>query len=83
MERQITDCEALATRLGWSVVEVYVDNDVSAWSGSPRPEYRRMLDDIKNLVIGGILVWHPDRLHRHPRELEVLIALVEDVGNVR
>jgi len=83
VERQIADCEALAARLGWSVVEVYVDNDVSAWSGSPRPEYRRMLDDVKNLVIDGIVVWHPDRLHRHPRELEELIALVEDVGNVR
>jgi len=42
-----------------------------------------MLDDVKNGVVDGIVVWHPDRLHRHPRELEELIALVEDVGNVR
>ena len=83
VERQITDCEALATRLGWTVADQFVDNDISAWSGSPRPEYRRMLDDLKNRVIDGIVVWHPDRLTRHPRELEELIALVEDLGDVR
>lgn len=83
VERQISDCEALAARLGWSVADVYVDNDISAWSGKARPEYRRMLDDVKNRVINGIVVWHPDRLTRHPRELEELISLVEDVGNVR
>ncbi len=44
---------------------------------------RTVLDDIKNRVIDGVLVWHPDRLQRHPRELEELIALVEDVGSVQ
>lgn len=79
----MADCEALAAHLGWVVAERYVDNVVSAWSGRTRPQYRRMLDDIKNRVINGVVVWHPDRLHRHPRELEELIALVENVGNVR
>lgn len=81
--RQIEDCEALATRLGWSVTDHYVDNDVSAWSGKQRPEYLRMLDDIKNGTISGILVWHPDRLHRHPKELEELIDLVENTAGVQ
>ncbi len=81
VERQIADCEALAKRLGWKVVDQYEDNHTSAWSGRTRPEYLRMLDDIKNRVIDGLLVWHPDRLHRHPRELEELIALIEDVGD--
>jgi len=83
VERQITDCEALAARLGWSVADVYVDNDISAWSGKARPDYLRLLDDLKNQVINGIVVWHPDRLTRHPRELEELISLVEDRGDVR
>ncbi|MEX2323327.1 MAG: recombinase family protein [Acidimicrobiia bacterium] len=81
--RQIEDCEALAARLGWSVTDHYVDNDVSAWSGKQRPEYLRMLDDIKNGTISGILVWHPDRLHRHPKELEELIDLVENTAGVQ
>lgn len=83
VERQITDCEALAARLGWTVADVYVDNDISAWTGSARPEYQRMVDDLKNREISGILTWHPDRLTRHPRELEELIALVEGIGGVQ
>jgi DNA invertase Pin-like site-specific DNA recombinase len=83
VERQIADCEALAARLGWAVADQYIDNDISAWSGKARPEYERMVDDLKNREIDAIVVWHPDRLTRHPRELEELIALVEGIGDVR
>jgi len=83
VERQIADCEALAARLGWTVADQYIDNDISAWSGKARPEYQRMVDDLKNREIDAVLVWHPDRLTRHPRELEELIALVEGIGDVR
>jgi DNA invertase Pin-like site-specific DNA recombinase len=31
------DCGAPCERRGWVVVEVYADNDVSAYSGKPRP----------------------------------------------
>jgi hypothetical protein len=33
--RQEEDCRALCERLGWQVVRVYPDNDVSAYSGKP------------------------------------------------
>ena len=33
VERQRADCEALARRNGWEIVEVFEDNDVSAYSG--------------------------------------------------
>ncbi len=45
--RQLEDCERLAERKGWRVAERYVDDDVSAWSGKRRPEYERMLDDLR------------------------------------
>jgi len=83
VERQIADCEALAARLGWTVSDQYIDNDLSAWSGKARPEYQRMVDDLKNREIDAVLVWHPDRLTRHPKEVEELIALVEGIGDVR
>lgn len=82
VERQVADCRALTERLGWSVGDEYVDNDVSAWSGETRREYRRLLDDLKNRVITGVVVWHADRLHRHPAELEEFIALIEGIGDV-
>ncbi|MBA3489531.1 MAG: recombinase family protein, partial [Longispora sp.] len=39
--RQETDCRALCERLGWTVVDVYADNDTSAYSGAPRPQWSR------------------------------------------
>jgi DNA invertase Pin-like site-specific DNA recombinase len=34
--RQEEDCRAVAARKGWGIGEVYIDNDVSAWSGRIR-----------------------------------------------
>jgi site-specific DNA recombinase len=68
--RQIEDCQALADRRGWPVSDVYVDDDRSAYSGKPRPEYLRLLDDIGCGAVDAVIVWHLDRLHRQPRELE-------------
>lgn len=75
--RQIEDCERLAERKGWQVVEQYVDDDVSAWSGKKRPQYRRSLEDLEAGAIDGLLVYDLDRLHRQPSELESFISLCE------
>jgi site-specific DNA recombinase len=75
--RQEKDCRKLAARIGWAVADVYSDNDRSAYSGKPRPGYARMLADVREGRIKGILAWHPDRLHRSTRELEDFIDLVE------
>ena len=77
--RQIEDCRRFAERCGYTVDEVYVDDDISAWSGKPRPEFERMLDDLRSRRIGGVLVWHLDRLTRHPRELESFIDLCDEL----
>jgi site-specific DNA recombinase len=73
--RQIEDCVRLAERKGWQVVEQYVDDDVSAWSGRKRPQYARSLDDLEAGTINGLLVYDLDRLHRQPSELEAFIEL--------
>jgi len=73
--RQIEDCERLAERKGWRVVEQYVDDDVSAWSGRKRPQYVRSLEDLEAGTIDGLLVYDLDRLHRQPSELESFIEL--------
>ena len=70
VNRQVADCHALAERRGWPVAEVYVDDDRSAYSGRVRPHYRRMLDDIRAGSVDAVVVWHLDRLHRQPKELE-------------
>ena len=75
--RQEADCRAWAERSGWSVAEVYTDDDLSAYSGKPRPAYRRLLADIGAGRLDGLIVWHPDRLHRSPSELEGFIDVVD------
>ncbi len=75
--RQREDCEALATRLGWKVVTVLEDNDLSAYSGKPRPGYLALLEAIRRGEVTAVLAWHEDRLHRSPRELEDYIDTCE------
>ena len=64
-------------RLGWEVVAVFVDNDISAYSGAPRPQYRAMLDAVRAGEVRGVLAWHPDRLHRRATELEEFVTIAE------
>ncbi|MFJ8082003.1 recombinase family protein [Streptomyces sp. NPDC096205] len=80
VDRQREDCEALARRNDWDVLEVYVDNDVSAFSGKRRPAYRQMLADLDEGKATVVVVWHTDRLHRSPTELEEYINLSERRG---
>ncbi len=75
--RQERDCRALAEQRGWTVGEVYCDNDISATSGKPRPGYRRLLVDIGAGLVSAVVVWDLDRLHRRPAELEEFIGLAD------
>jgi len=77
VKRQEEDCRALAARRGWLVAAVYIDNDRSAYSGKPRPEYERLMADIRNGAVDAVVVWDLDRLHRSPRELEDFFAVCD------
>lgn len=78
VQRQEEDCRALADKLGWEIVEAYVDNDISATSGKARPSYRRLLADIEAGRIAAIVAWAPDRLYRKLTDLEQLVPVIED-----
>lgn len=78
--RQEDDCRALCQRRGWKVVEVLVDNDVSAYSGRRRPNYERLKDLMAAERVDAVVAWAPERLQRSPRELEDFIDLVEKHG---
>lgn len=80
VERQETLCRSEAERRGWAVVEVYVDNDMSAYSGKPRPAYDRMLEDLRQGLRDGVLVVDTDRLTRQPKELEEFIDVADAHG---
>lgn len=82
VDRQREDCLALAATLGWTVVAVHEDNDVSAYSGKRRPGYAALLADLDAGRADAVLAWHTDRLHRSPRELEDYVDLCERRGIV-
>jgi site-specific DNA recombinase len=88
--RQEADCRALAERQGWTVGEVYVENDTSAYKrktvrlpdGSTalrvvRPAFRQMLDALACGALDAVVGYDLDRIARDPRDLEDLIDVVE------
>jgi site-specific DNA recombinase len=77
VQEQEKQCRELAARLGYLVIKVFCDNDVSAYSGRPRPEYLKMLEVLRSGGADVVLVWHTDRLHRSNAELEDYINVVE------
>jgi DNA invertase Pin-like site-specific DNA recombinase len=61
-DRQEKDCRALAKREGLKVAEVFVDDDRSAYSGKPRPEFDRMMSQLDRFDV--VIYWKTDRLVR-------------------
>jgi DNA invertase Pin-like site-specific DNA recombinase len=82
VERQLEDCRALCTAKGWTVDSgsEYVDNDISATKGKPRPEYERLLADIESGRIEALAVWDLDRLVRKPLQLEQFLEVCDRAG---
>ena len=80
VRRQEADCRALCERLGTDITAVFIDDNISASVGKPRPAYDRMMADLTAGAFDTIVAWHPDRLTRHPRELEDLIDTLKAAG---
>lgn len=79
VKRQTVDLDVLAKKLGKRIVRVYVDNDVSAFTGKRRADYEEMLAGIREGEPGHqcVLAWHTDRIHRTTRELDDYIDACE------
>lgn len=80
VKRQEQDCRALAGRKGWDVADVYVDDDISAYSGKVRPAYRALMAALKAGEVDAVVAYTNTRLHRSMRELEDFIDVVEARG---
>ncbi len=71
VDRQVEECRALAERNGWTVDQVFIDNDRSATTGVRREGFEGMLAARPS----KILCWHTDRLVRVAKDLERVIEL--------
>ncbi|MEZ0076388.1 recombinase family protein [Planotetraspora sp. GP83] len=79
VERQCAECTDLIRLIDPQgvIVDLYVDNDVSASKKKYRPDYERMIKDVEGGRINALGVWHIDRLTRRNAELERVVELVE------
>lgn len=80
VNRQREDTAALCEIKGWDIAAVYIDNDRSASSGKERPEWDRLLADIKAGKIDAIAAWDQDRGWRMMSELEALRKFFTGLG---
>ncbi len=81
MDRQERLCREVAQRLGLVIAPgcVFVDNNRSAWQRSRhRPGWNALLEAIRAGRLRHVIVYHPDRLMRQPRDLEELLTLSDE-----
>lgn len=82
VERQEKLCRDLAAKRGLEVVEVYVDNDISASAATRkrRPAYQRLLADARAGRFDVVLAYTLKRLTRRYREGADLLDLADETG---
>ena len=81
VDRQERICRETATRLGLNVNpdHIYVDNNRSAWKRTrKRPGWNSLLEVMREGTIRHVIVYHPDRLMRQPRDLEELLTIADE-----
>ncbi|WP_228396350.1 recombinase family protein [Streptomyces sp. RB17] len=81
VDRQERICRDIAERLQLRVepAHVYVDNNRSAWQRNrKRPGWQEMLKAMGEGAIRHVIVYHPDRLMRQPKDLEELLSIADD-----
>ena len=81
VDRQERLCREVADRLGLVIAPgaVLVDNNRSAWQRRrKRPGWDALLEAIRAGGVRHVIVYHPDRLMRQPRDLEELLTLSEE-----
>ncbi|WP_347351724.1 recombinase family protein [Intrasporangium sp.] len=79
VSRQLAECREFCAAKGWTVRDVFEDNDRSATSGKARPAFDALLDSKPQRIV----VWHIDRLVRVTRDLERVIDLGVNVHAVK
>jgi site-specific DNA recombinase len=82
VDRQEQDCRRLAEANGYNLVQIFVDNDVSAstLSRKKRPAYEQMMKLVEAGQVDAILAYSNSRLTRRPLELERLITAYDRTG---
>lgn len=79
VSRQIDGIKEMCKAKGLNLVEMFIDNDISATSGKTRPGFEALLASKPSAIV----VWHVDRLCRVSKDLERVIDLGRNVYAVK
>lgn len=74
---QLEKLKDLCKFRNYNVYRVYEDAGISAKDMDHRPEFKKMLEDVKNKKVNVIVSYKLDRLTRSVRDLETLISELE------
>lgn len=78
VENQLRELQAVADRLGWTVVAIYRDEGISGTKGrDQRPGFDQMLKGVTRKEFDIIAAWSVDRLGR---SLQHLIAFLNEIN---
>ena len=82
-QRQEPPCRAFCADHGWQVVEVYIDDNRSAWKRNiHRDAFERMLADVRAGHIDAIVTWQADRLLRTVEDASAIVTVAKQYGTV-
>lgn len=76
IDAQVQEVNELASREKLEIVAVRKESHSAKASGG-RPEYNKLLADIRAGLFNGILTWAPDRLSRNGGDLGALVDLMD------
>ncbi len=76
IDSQIKEMGELAVRDGATVLDIRQESHSAKQSGQ-RPEFMRVLQDIRDGTFNAILTWAPDRLSRNAGDLGMLVDLMD------
>jgi site-specific DNA recombinase len=80
-QRQEPPCRAFCADHGWQVVEVYTDDNRSAWKeGIRRDSFERMLADVRAGKLDAIVSWQMDRLLRRVEDASAIVKIAKQYG---
>ena len=76
-ENQIRELQAVAERMGWSIVKTYIDQGISGSKGrESRVEYDVLCRDAMRREFDIVMAWSVDRLGR---SLQQLVSFLDDI----
>lgn len=79
-ERQAALCRQYVEAKGWTVGEVFIDRDASAYKKVPRPQLDRLWAGVESGKFGAVCVWKLDRLTRRFTDAGAILKRLQDAS---